>query len=53
MIGIPDEYSGEIPLAFVVLSEDARKRAEAGEGDKIQKSIMKVIYLLFGGIGNC
>ncbi|QRW10785.1 AMP binding enzyme [Ceratobasidium sp. AG-Ba] len=26
VIGLPDEYSGEVPLAFVVLSPDAKKR---------------------------
>ncbi|GJJ06198.1 hypothetical protein Clacol_000387 [Clathrus columnatus] len=42
VVGIPDEYSGEVPLAFVVLREDARKRAEeAGESDKIKENIMK------------
>ncbi|KIK59395.1 hypothetical protein GYMLUDRAFT_44743 [Collybiopsis luxurians FD-317 M1] len=43
VVGIPDEYSGEIPLAFVVLSDAAAKRAEGSveEGAKIKASIQK------------
>ena len=44
VVGIPDEFSGELPLAFVVLSEDAAARiakdAKAAEG--VRKAIMKV-----------
>ncbi|PPQ67186.1 LOW QUALITY PROTEIN: hypothetical protein CVT25_005787 [Psilocybe cyanescens] len=31
VVGIPDEYSGEVPLAFVVLSVDALKRIDGSE----------------------
>ncbi|KAF9071241.1 phenylacetyl-CoA ligase [Rhodocollybia butyracea] len=43
VVGIPDEYSGEIPLAFVVLKEDASQRAERSLEDsaKIKASIEK------------
>jgi len=43
VVGIPDEYSGEVPLAFVVLNSDAAKRAEKNtdEGAKIKASIQK------------
>ena len=44
VVGVPDDYSGEIPLAFVVLSADAAKRALRSEADaaKIRAAISKV-----------
>ena len=44
VVGIPDEYSGELPLAFVVLSADAAKRvaSPSGDAEKIKASIIKV-----------
>jgi 4-coumarate--CoA ligase len=44
VIGIPDAYSGDVPLAFVTLHAEAAKRAAAGsaEEDKIKGSIKKV-----------
>ena len=42
VVGIPDEYSGELPLAFVALSADAAKRAASGDIEKIKASIVKV-----------
>jgi acyl-coenzyme A synthetase/AMP-(fatty) acid ligase len=44
VVGIPDEYSGEVPLAFVVLSANATKRASQSEAEaaKIKASISKV-----------
>ena len=44
MVGIADEYSGELPLAFVVPSHKAaeRMKRDAAEGDKIKTSIVKV-----------
>jgi len=47
VVGIPDEYSGEIPLAFVVLAANALKRIKDGkEGAKdVKKSISKVCKL--------
>ncbi|EIN14039.1 phenylacetyl-CoA ligase [Punctularia strigosozonata HHB-11173 SS5] len=44
VVGIPHEYSGEVPLAFVVLSSDAAsklKQAGTGEVERLKKSIMK------------
>ncbi|KAI0304294.1 amp dependent CoA ligase [Multifurca ochricompacta] len=41
VVGIPDEFSGELPLAFVVLSADAAKRAASGDAEKIKSSIFK------------
>lgn len=49
VVGIPDEYSGEIPLAFVVLTAAASKRiaADGKEADKIKASIIKVNFCAF------
>ncbi|KAJ6575367.1 amp dependent CoA ligase [Mycena capillaripes] len=43
VVGIPDDYSGEIPLAFVVLREDALKRVSKNpkEGDKLKAALKK------------
>ena len=44
VVGVPDDFSGEVPLAFVVLSVDAAKRAlqSSAEVAKIKASISKV-----------
>ena len=44
VVGIPDEYHGElpVPLAFIALSAEAAKRAASGDGEKIKASIIKV-----------
>lgn len=44
VVGVPDEFSGELPLAFVVLSTDAAKRAlgSSAAAAKIKASISKV-----------
>lgn len=42
MVGVPDEYSGELPFAFVAPSADAAKRAASGDTEKIKASIIKV-----------
>jgi 4-coumarate--CoA ligase len=47
VVSIPDEYSGELPLAYVVLSEMARKRI-SGNRDaslKLKTTLVKVIFL--------
>ena len=45
-MGVPDDFSGEVPLAFVVLSADAAKKASESEAaaTKIKASISKVCY---------
>ncbi|KAJ3830641.1 phenylacetyl-CoA ligase [Lentinula raphanica] len=62
VVGIPDDYSGEVPLAFVVLTEEASTRVQRGveEGAKVKASIHKhvsdnkVYYKrLAGGIEFC
>lgn len=44
VVPIPDDYSGEVPLAFVVLRAFAADRVgnDSREADKIKASIMKV-----------
>ncbi|KAF5382316.1 hypothetical protein D9757_008487 [Collybiopsis confluens] len=43
VVGIPDDYSGEVPLAFVVLNEAAAKRCETSKEEtvNIRSSIQK------------
>jgi acyl-CoA synthetase (AMP-forming)/AMP-acid ligase II len=38
VVGIPHEYSGEVPLAFVVISSGSSSKA----GQELKKAIMKV-----------
>lgn len=47
VVGIPDDYSGEVPLAFIVLNAIAIKRVEKDpkELDKTKASIVKVSEL--------
>lgn len=44
VVPIPDDYSGEVPLAFVVLRASAANRMgkDSREVDKVKASIMKV-----------
>jgi 4-coumarate--CoA ligase len=42
VVGVPDEYSGELPFAFVALSATAARRAASGGAEKIKASIIKV-----------
>jgi hypothetical protein len=49
VVGIPDEYSGEVPLAFVVPSQSTLteiKKGKDGAG-KVKKEIEKVCTMLF------
>ena len=39
VVGIPDERSGELPLAFVVLSGDAQVRIAKDEAEGVRKAI--------------
>ena len=41
VIGIPDEYSGEVPLAFVVLKPEVAAR-DSVSLDEVRTSIYKV-----------
>lgn len=44
VVGVPDDYAGEVPFAYVVLSADAAKRALQSEAEaaKIKAAISKV-----------
>ncbi|EKM61280.1 uncharacterized protein PHACADRAFT_247774 [Phanerochaete carnosa HHB-10118-sp] len=43
VVGVPDEYSGEVPLAFIVPSHDAQERMkkDAAEEGRIKLALMK------------
>lgn len=44
VVGVPDDYSGEVPLAFVVLNNQARERLakDTDAEHAIKQSIIKV-----------
>ena len=44
VVGVPDEYSGELPLAFIVPSHDAdvRLKKDPSEFKNVKRAIMKV-----------
>jgi 4-coumarate--CoA ligase len=47
VVGVPDEYGGEVPLAFVVLNANTLKRLKGAPelGREIKIGIMKVCSL--------
>lgn len=49
VVGVPDDYSGELPLAFVVPSLAALERIQKdpAEADKIRAALAKVSLLTF------
>ena len=44
VVSIPDEFSGELPFAFVVLKDSARLRVEGQSGalDLVKEALMQV-----------
>ena len=42
VVGMPDTYSGELPLAFVVPSQFAQAQVSNGEGEQAKRGIMEV-----------
>lgn len=46
VVGVPDDYSGELPLAFVVPSEPARARIQQNprEGEQLKAALVKVCF---------
>jgi len=42
VVGVPDEYSGEIPFAFITPSDEARERIKRGEEKLVKAQIAKV-----------
>ena len=49
VVGIPDEYSGELPLPFVVLRADAsqRTRSDPSTAEAVKRSIRASSRVLF------
>ena len=41
-VSLPDKYSGELPLAFVVPSQRAKEMIQKGEMEAVKASIIKV-----------
>jgi len=41
VVGVPDEYSGELPFAFIVPSSEAAKLIEKGEAAHVKAAIAK------------
>ena len=49
VVGVPDEYSGEIPFAFVVPTVEASERIKQGEEKFVKAQIAKVrIFAVIG-----
>lgn len=48
VVGIPDDYSGELPFAFVALNRDVQARVQGSpqEKKKVGEGVMKVGTLL-------
>ena len=42
VVGVPDEYSGDLPFAFVVPSAEASERIKSGEEKFVKAQIAKV-----------
>jgi 4-coumarate--CoA ligase len=42
VVGVPDEYSGEVPFAFVVPSAEANEKIKRREGKLVKAQIAKV-----------
>lgn len=42
VVGVPDEYSGEVPFAFVVPNAEAKERIKRGEEKLVKAQIAKV-----------
>ena len=42
VVGVPDEYSGEVPFAFIVPSAKASERIARGEEKLVKVQIAKV-----------
>ena len=47
VVGVPDEYSGELPVAFVVPSVSAKARAgkSTAEAQEVKEAIMQVRWV--------
>lgn len=47
VVGVPDEYSGELPLAFVVLSADTVSKITSGKTTEndVKQTVAKVRHI--------
>ena len=54
MLGVPDPYSGEVPVALVVLGDEAKERVARGDGEArdITISILKASSVHAGDMGS-
>jgi len=44
VVGVPDEYSGEVPFAFIAPSDEAKERIKRGEEERVKAQISKVWF---------
>jgi len=44
VIGVPDDFSGEVPMAFIVLNTEALARIEADKTRKEKERIKEAIF---------
>ena len=53
VVGIPDEYSGELPIAYVVPSAEAQAKIklDAKAGESVKSAITKVCLSSRCGLG--
>jgi acyl-CoA synthetase (AMP-forming)/AMP-acid ligase II len=47
VVGVPDEYSGDLPFAFIVPSDDANEKIKRGEEKIVKEQIAKVRIIFF------
>ena len=48
VVGVPDEYSGEVPFAFITPSAEASERIKRGEEKFVKAQIAKVRFCARG-----
>ena len=51
VVGVPDEYNGEVPFAFIAPSAEASEVIKRGEGELVKARIAKVRICLRNYIG--
>ena len=54
VIGVPDDFSGEVPMAFIALDKDAARRVKQNpqEGEHIRAALVKVLVSHIGPSGH-
>jgi len=53
VVGVPDEYNGEVPFAFIAPSAEASERIKRGEGESVKARIVKVRIWVRNCISGC